>query len=143
MIELADRLDHPSVRTLLAYSIGFPTAAKIQDVCDHYAAKGNWSLLGHEQDGTPIGCVGVEVLGVGRGQVRHIAVRPEARGKGIGRAMLDHIRENFQLQSVTAVTDSDTVEFWRHCGFSVKSLGEQYFGVERFMCTLQGSPQAR
>ena len=137
MIDLTDRLDDLSVRDLLAGSIGFPTEARIQEVCDRYATQGNWRLMGVELNGALTGCVGVELLDGGSGQVRHISVQPEEQRKGIGRAMLDHIRDHFQLENVTAVTDSDAVGFWLRCGFNVESLGEQYPGVERFNCTPQ------
>ena len=136
MIDLTHRLSDPSVRSLLADSIGFPTEARIQEVCDRYATQGNWRLLGDERDGVLVGCVGVELLDGASGQMRHICVQPEERRKGIGRAMLDHVRRHFQLESVTAETDSDALEFWRRCGFSVESLGEQWPSVERFRCTL-------
>ncbi|WP_186526022.1 GNAT family N-acetyltransferase [Leekyejoonella antrihumi] len=56
-----------------------------------YAAPG-FLLLAHE-DGEAVGCVGLRALDAARGEVRHLFVRPEHRGGGLGRRLLDRTSE--------------------------------------------------
>lgn len=44
-----------------------------------------------ELDGTPIGCGGVRMIAPDRGEVKHLWVRPAARGTGLGRALLTEL----------------------------------------------------
>lgn len=46
--------------------------------------------------------------------------------------MLKFVLEDYLV--VSAETDADAVEFYRKYGFKIKSLGEKYPGVERFLC---------
>ncbi|WP_395639140.1 GNAT family N-acetyltransferase [Pseudolysinimonas sp.] len=41
-----------------------------------------------ELDGAPVGCGGMRMLSPARGEIKHLWVRPAARGTGSGRALL-------------------------------------------------------
>ncbi|MGH7359404.1 MAG: GNAT family N-acetyltransferase, partial [Candidatus Rokuibacteriota bacterium] len=42
-------------------------------------------------DGAPAGCGGIKLFGRDYGEVKRMFVRPEYRGLGLGRLMLDHL----------------------------------------------------
>ncbi|XEC94322.1 GNAT family N-acetyltransferase [Paenibacillus tarimensis] len=67
--------------------------------------------------------------------ILHVAVDHKYREKGIGRKLIDEIISLHDIRTIEAETDKDAVHFYRACGFSVRSLGEKYPGVERFLCT--------
>ena len=69
--------------------------------------------------------------------LRHLAVEPESRGEGFGRGMLLEIIDDMQPTRITAETHEDAVQFYRNVGFVIRSLGEKYPGVERFLCTYE------
>ncbi|KUP20627.1 hypothetical protein AWJ19_13455 [Paenibacillus sp. DMB5] len=69
-------------------------------------------------------------------EIRHIAVKPEWQGKGIGRGMIAEVSRAAGIETVTAETDHEAAGFYRSTGFAVTSLGEKYPGVERFACVL-------
>ena len=136
IIDLADRLDALDISKLISLSMGNPNEARITETLHHYRSEDAWHLFGDERERLLLGCVGFTVDGQA-GELRHIAVRPEHRGTGIGKAMLVTAVDRFDLSELTAETDQEAVGFYRKCGFRVESLGERYPGTERYRCTLQ------
>lgn len=45
-------------------------------------------VLVQTEDGRPIGCGGVRMLTPTQGEIKHLWIRPEARGTGLGKALL-------------------------------------------------------
>ena len=133
LLDLKARLDEPALRELLAEAVGFSTAARMEAVCSAYRQEG-WHLLGLEWDGALVGCIGLEVTAPGQAIIQHIAVVPERRGQGVGRALVAQAAAALHLEHLVAETDADAAGFYRQCGFAVQSLGEKYPGVERFSC---------
>src|SRR5687767_11094671 len=43
------------------------------------------------QDGNPAGCGGIKLFGMEYGEVKRMYVRPQYRGLGLGKLMLDHL----------------------------------------------------
>ena len=80
-----------------------------------------------------VGCIGIERKGQ-RCIIKHIAVIPEARFKGVGSRMIKFLLTNDVIKQLIAETDKEAVAFYHKFGFSVSSLGEKYPGVERFYC---------
>jgi amino-acid N-acetyltransferase len=73
-----------------------------------------------DADGRVVACAALRVLWSDLGEVRSLAVRPEAHGQGLGKALvartLDDARE-LGLGRVIALTRE--VAFFERCGFSV------------------------
>jgi putative acetyltransferase len=42
-------------------------------------------------DGTPAGCGGIQLVGAAYGEIKRMYVRPQFRGLGFGRLLLDHL----------------------------------------------------
>jgi len=83
-----------------------------------------------------VGLIGLHRTGRDRGEVTHIAVQPGRRRQGARSAMLLELRHHLGLRELVAETDGESLGFYRRCGFEVRSLGETYPGVERFLCRL-------
>jgi ribosomal protein S18 acetylase RimI-like enzyme len=137
MIDLKPLLDDSSVRELLSLCVGFPTPAKLEAICEQYHTDDARSLLGIEENGHIIACIGFRLEALHHAVINCIAVAPSHRCQGIGETLVQGISTQFQLQSLTAETDSDAVGFYRNCGFEITSLGEVYPGTERFRCVLR------
>ena len=136
LVDLVPRLGNPELAALLLHSIGFPTPEKLQAIAVRYRTEASWRLLGVEKDGVVVGCIGIVLETEDRAVIRHIAVAPQCRGRGIGRLMIETVCAQFRLRRLMAETDAEAVEFYRRCGFEVASLGERYPGVERFRCVM-------
>jgi GNAT superfamily N-acetyltransferase len=131
-VDLSNRLNDPAVQALLSEAVGYPTPAKLVAVTARYATEPARTLYGAVRDGALLGVLGVERVTLREWAIHHIAVAPVARRAGVGRAMLAIICQ--QAERVSAETDHDAVDFYARCGFTPRSLGELYPGVERFAC---------
>jgi len=99
-----------------------------------YRAEPGWRILGCRSGEEIVGCLGLAFGAAGQAAIRHISVAPDQRGHGIGTAMIRYAVATFALTHLSAETDRDAVEFYRTCGFVIRSLGELYPATERFLC---------
>lgn len=61
-----------------------------------------------ELDGAAVGCGGVRMLAPGRAELKHLWVRPAARGAGLGRALLGELeRRAVELGATQIVLDTN------------------------------------
>ncbi|MBO8171980.1 MAG: GNAT family N-acetyltransferase [Bacillaceae bacterium] len=130
MKEIRSKYPQPSVRELLSYATSIE---KVDAVYDQYIQHADKHLFAFVKDKKVIGCIGVEI-NVNHCEIKHIAVSPEERGKGIASKMIKFLFEKYNLTTIIAETDREAVQFYRKIGFTVTSLGEKYPGVERFFC---------
>lgn len=79
-------------------------------------------------------CIGIALIDTNRARICHIAVDEKYRHQGIALQMIGEIIRKYELTNIEAETDEEAVEFYKKCGFTIKSLGEKYLGVERFHC---------
>ena len=80
------------------------------------------------------GVIGIEASTERAGLITQIVVAPSARHQGIARAMIDDAMRALSISVLEAETDDDALGLYRSCGFQVRSLGEKYPGVERYLC---------
>lgn len=55
------------------------------------------------EDGSAVGCGGVRMLAPGRGEIKHLWVRPAARGTGLGRTLLTEVERQAAALGATEV----------------------------------------
>ncbi|MBU7004628.1 MAG: GNAT family N-acetyltransferase [Theionarchaea archaeon] len=78
-----------------------------------------------EDDGEPVGCVGLEDAGEGIFYLERIAVLPEYRGRGLGRALLNHAVSQARKLGCRRVEigiisdDVSLMEWYSRAGFEV------------------------
>src|SRR5688500_13212696 len=131
-VDLRDRLDAPEVRELVSHAVGFPTPTKLDEVMQPYE-QGAHSLVGVEEEGRRIACLGDERLTAERAAIRHIAVAPKQRGHGIGRALLRWLQDAVGFTELEAETDADAVDFYRKCGFdAARYVDPRYPDAQRW-----------
>jgi ribosomal protein S18 acetylase RimI-like enzyme len=65
-------------------------------------------LIATDDDGTVVGCGGVRMLDPSRGEIKHLWMRPTARGTGTGRALLAELeRRAADLGATEVVLDTN------------------------------------
>lgn len=133
MIKISAKSIHSELRQLLSFAT---SVDKINQEYEKYVSSNERNLYGLELKESIIGCIGIEIISSNTIEIKHIAVSPSERGKGIGSQMINFVCAHYSSCSIHAETDRDGVEFYRKYGFEITSLGEKYPGVERFMCEL-------
>lgn len=119
----------PSIRKLLSFAT---SDKKVQQEYEKYILLSNRTLYSFLVEGEIVGCIGIEHISLSECEIKHIAVLTDQRGKGIGSKMINFMASKYA--SIVAETDYEAVDFYRHYGFFITSLGEKYPGVERFLC---------
>lgn len=82
-------------------------------------------------NGTPVGCGGVKLVGTDYGEIKRMYVRPQFRGLGFAKLMLDHLADYARSRGVavlrleTGVAQQDAIAFYERSGFrSIPPFGE-------------------
>ncbi len=143
MVDIRNRLSSAEVRDLVG-QLEYPLEireAKTTQILREYLECLDQPIFGAESNGELVGFIGLRLQPPDGAVIRHIAVRHDHRGQGIGRQMILHVCTAFGLSVIFAETDHDAVGFYRKIGFTVESLGEKYPGIERFACKLERSVQ--
>ncbi|MDQ0225690.1 GNAT family N-acetyltransferase [Metabacillus niabensis] len=134
MVEIKVEHIHPQLRELLSFAT---SKQKVEGIYQTYIQTDGRRLYGFMLEEDVIGCIGIELLGQNRCEIKHLAVMPNHRGKGIGSKMIRYIKDVHALSVIFAVTDIEAVNFYEKCGFKITSLGEKYPGIVRFRCILK------
>ena len=134
LVEVTHRVNEEDVRSVLA-ELAWKGPEHLADILRSFG--GGPRLFASYRDGALVGVIGIELSAEGVGVIAQIAVAPASRHMGIGQAMINVAMRDLSLSVLRAETDDDAVGFYRSCGFQVRSLGEKYPGVERYLCERQ------
>ena len=118
---------------LLSHCIWKPTDEKINEIISKYFSGDNMRLFLLSDSS---GLIGIRDAGKKIIEICHIAVSADKRKKGTGRLLIQEIIDYTNCIKIFAETDDDAVEFYRKCGFKIKSLGEKYQGIVRYYCEM-------
>ena len=74
-------------------------------------------------NGTPAGCGGVQLVGTEYGELKRMYVRPQFRGKGFGKLMLDHLERFTRDRGVgvvrleTGIHQHEAIRLYERAGY--------------------------
>lgn len=101
------------------------TVAKLIDRQVHFF------LIRH--NGTPAGCGGIQFFGSEYGEIKRMYVRPEFRGLGLGRQMLNHLERYAQQHDInvlrleTGIHQHEAIALYEQFGFQrIPPFGEYF-----------------
>lgn len=72
---------------------------------------------------TPAGCGGIQLFGTEYGEIKRMYVRPQFRGLGLGKQMLDHLADHARAQGVgllrleTGIHQHAAIRLYERMGF--------------------------
>ena len=129
--------DVPAIHRLLAeYAARQIVLPRSEEDIRYYL--GNFVVA--ESHGAFRGCVAVRDFGNQLLEIRSLAVRPEAQGRGVGRAMIEAVKSGLRLERGSFRLFALTVrpEFFRSLGFRV--VGRELF-PEKIWSDCSGCPK--
>ncbi len=83
-------------------------------------------------DGAPAGCGGIKLFGTEYGEVKRMYVRPQYRGLGLGKLMLDHLsgysrdRQISILRLETGIYQTEAITLYEQYGFERRGPFGEY-----------------
>ena len=128
LVDLRGRHDEEAVRALLELAHGSPDS--LARAVARYAA-GEWVLTGWDEDGEIAAACGVHRIDAEELRLRSVAVAPDRRRRGIGRALVGALAAAATARRLVAETDADGSAFYERCGFEVTSVGDGRFRCVR------------
>ena len=142
-VNLKPRLDDPEAQHVMSLSMFQPTTESIARAVER-CRNANRELWGVVDDGRILGVVGYYIRGDQVLYIANISVIEERRGQGIGRSMIEALREKHGLP-IELETDDDAIGFYRKCGFEAASFEKTYGKdtVRRWKCTLGGNTMTK
>jgi ribosomal protein S18 acetylase RimI-like enzyme len=84
------------------------------------------------QDNTPAGCGGIKLFGTEYGEVKRMYVRPQYRGLGLGKMMLDHLasyareKQIYTLRLETGIYQTEAIKLYENYGFKRRGPFGEY-----------------
>jgi GNAT superfamily N-acetyltransferase len=77
------------------------------------------------QEGAPAGCGGVKLFGTDYGEIKRMYIRPQFRGLGLGKLMLNHLADFARSQGVailrleTGIQQREAIGLYERAGFEL------------------------
>jgi ribosomal protein S18 acetylase RimI-like enzyme len=141
--DIKSNLDNPTVRMLLGESAGDKSTEATDRKMAEFRRRDDFNLYGWIENDKILGVCGIEVYSDWV-EIYNIAVVPEIRKRGIGKAMITAVQQKYKT-NVRSETDDGAVEFYRKCGFETEGFIKTYSGVEyqRYKCVLNYSSDYR
>lgn len=90
LVDLRGQENDPDVRALI--SLAHTSPESLEQAVTRYR-DGDWVLMGWEVEGEVVACAGVERLSSSEVGLLSVAVSPEHRGQGVGRALIDTLAD--------------------------------------------------
>jgi N-acetylglutamate synthase-like GNAT family acetyltransferase len=132
--KVTDLSDATRLKELIAPSVFNPSVVRLDYLMTTVYGIPQRRLYVWEEDGQPVGVLGIERVGRDAALLLHIAVDERYRRHGIAKKMVNDVIAQEGLQALYSETDQESVGFYRAFGFQVTSLGEKHPGIERFSC---------
>lgn len=120
------------ILALMKPSVYDPTPERLKSRAEKYSADKNIFVYACKIDGVYAGIVVLKTEN-GTAEILDIAVNPKYRKKGIGKSLIDFILNQFPVDTITAETDNEAVEFYKRCGFDVIGFGMKC-NNKRYIC---------
>lgn len=132
--DIKDKLDDPSILKIMAYSEYEESLARAVERAKAHRSDDAQLVYGWVEDNVILGVCAFRVL-PDRVSIGGISVAQNARGQGIGGAMVAGLQRMYPPLPIEAETDDDAVEFYRRRGFAVSELAKEHDNC-RWVCIL-------
>ena len=125
------------IMALLADSVGSSSERELEELIESCTQDDYPTLWVAFCGDRPIGVLRLNSQDRAHCTITHIAVHPNLRGQGVGRKLIEYIRDERDFRQAEVETDDDALGFYKACGFEIESIGDNSFGVQRFKCVIR------
>jgi ribosomal protein S18 acetylase RimI-like enzyme len=134
--DMKNHLNNPAIHKILSYSLFDCSPEGIAKKVAIYRGYKTHQFYGWVEKGDILGLCGFEVH-PDFVEILHISVEEKNRHSGIGKAMVNTLRDKYKVD-IKAETDDDAVDFYRKCGFGVTAIYKHYGNkkIRRYICVL-------
>lgn len=119
-IKIVYDLKNENLLNLLSCSVFNPTSEKLMKRAERYMANANSHAIAFVKDNKYIGLCVFEIKEK-TATILQMAVDTHERNKGIATALINHIRDNFDITEIVAETD-DAIGFYLKYGFIITEI---------------------
>ena len=135
--DIKNKLDDPTVRKLINESAGDKSIEALNRKIAEFRRNENSHLYGWIEKDEILGVCGV-VIHSDYVEIYNIAVDPNNRKHGIGKALINAVQEKYKM-TIKAETADGIVEFYQKCGFETEAFMRTFPTGEyqRYKCVLQ------
>ena len=138
--DIKDQMDNPVFLKILSLCLfdGSP-----EGICKALLKYPDEQFYGWVENDTILGVCGFDVH-YGFVEICHIVTDENARGHGVGGAMVAALQDKYKME-IKAETDDDAAGFYRKCGFKTVELYKNYGDkkVRRWACVLPAPKSAQ
>ncbi|RUT28139.1 N-acetyltransferase [Paenibacillus zeisoli] len=136
LVNVKDQADSSEISQLLEYAV-YSDENALADAVKRYQTEKEIELYALEHEGELVGLIGYVLDDQNALNITHLAIVPEHRNQGYGRAIVLEALYEAKPERIIAETDEDAVDFYRNIGFVVLSIGRLPNGIERFRCVYE------
>ncbi|WP_144933700.1 GNAT family N-acetyltransferase [Paenibacillus sp. 32O-W] len=140
LVDLEPKLGEEEIRELLEACVQYDPEL-LDRAVEEYRSDPELSILGLEVEDEIVGLLGIRSRQDNTVLIRHLYVKPEVRGNGLGRAQLLELISLRNPDHIIAEVEEESVDFFRNVGFTIVSFKEED-GQEKFRCTYSVHEQA-
>lgn len=136
------RVDEPAIRELLECAVLFDPDA-LETAARLYREGDTYKLYGYEEEGGIAGIIGFRVNASGTLEIEHLAVHPEQRMKGFGRALVLLALTEAGPERMEAVTDEAGADFFAASDFRLPAFKMKHPGKNDFVAFMKWTKTTR
>jgi ribosomal protein S18 acetylase RimI-like enzyme len=119
---------------ILARSMYQPTPQRLQMRANRYHNKPDSAVFAAICQEHICGIIVADIVSLHSITILDVAVAETMEHRGIGKAMILHLIDEYHPVEIYAQTDEAAVGFYRRIGFEVSQAEEKYKGVTRYNC---------
>lgn len=105
------------ISALVKQCLHNPTDGKIQSIAQAIYSKTQGVFFVYEIDQKPLGIIGGTEIDGTHLIIKHLAIHPEHRRKGIGRKLIQHLIDSDRYNSIFTESETENIKFFKALGF--------------------------
>lgn len=131
-----DIYEDEAISAIFALAIFGATHGKMKSAAQSMYSKQQGLFFVALENDVPVGIIGLKQYDSDKLELIHLAVKEDARGRGLGLEMMKGVLDLTRIPLLEAEVDYKEMRYLKACGFSAKDMVDS--GLERFKCSYRG-----